>query len=544
MRRSTAVAGLQRSLRNTSCSVRFRPMQQMTTSQFFRFLGPMVLAALVPFAAATQARAYTLSVGQTTAAPGSPAYVNVYLDPAGSPVAAIAFAVEFDATRLRFDPSGKAGGQMDNVVLELPDGFSGSSVFLAESGRIGMSIYDAVAPVTSVTQKRLVGRLRFDVLTDATGTAPVRISTNPQPSAADPLGNALDFSGVSQNGGVTVVRGRPLLRVTPAELSFGTLPRATRSERVVIISNDGNAAVQLGSVSLAAGSDPTFTISQAPATPLELNPGASRAVTVSFASEANGEYRAELVVEAAGSTRIIVPLSATVSENGFTFESRWIIPAVAHLPGAGGSSWKSTVSLFNSGTIPARFKATLVQPGGAAPEETQPIDVEPYKTIRLDDALAGFFGPTARSGFLVVESSSPDLVVRSETANVADGVARSQAVPVLSSAQLFRNGEKAHLIDLRRNASGRSNVAVLNLSATESTLRVTLRRKEGTTAGERVYVLPAMSVVQGIDLFDALGVTDAEGLAATVECVTTDCRFFTYASTVDAHGFPSFQSPR
>ncbi|HEY0787885.1 MAG TPA: hypothetical protein VGE86_04515, partial [Thermoanaerobaculia bacterium] len=326
----------------------------MNRSRLIGFLAIVVFASLT---SATARAGYILRVTESRASEGAPAFVDVVIDPNGTSLAAVAFFVEFDQSRLKFDPVSKGPG-LDNLQFMLPEELHGTGMFLSATGRLGISVYDPAAPLTAITTPTVIARLRFDVLPAASGFAFVRVAETPEPNASD-LNGALVPAGTidRSSGGVMITNARPLLRVTPAELSFGTVAPQSRVERNLVLSNDGDAAIEIAEVRLVSGS-PSFSLVESPAPGTLLVPGSSRVVRIAFNSGGEGAAGGELRIVAADTT-IAVPLTANVSADSWFFDSRWVVPAAARLPGANGSNWQSRVALHNGSDAPLRARLSL-----------------------------------------------------------------------------------------------------------------------------------------------------------------------------------------
>src|SRR5687768_13872145 len=184
---------------------------------------------------------FSLPVSLTTAVAGSDVDIEVRFTGTTSQVAALAFVLDYDETRLALDPSSPTGHHK-NVEVELPSEFASSIFFLSNSsGEVGLSIYDPTAPVANLPDGPLA-RFRFRVLDNASGFAAVRISDALSPNASDRFGNSVNnFIGTSA-GGVMITALRPQLEPSDRALDFGTVPVDVEVDRPLILSNVGTAS--------------------------------------------------------------------------------------------------------------------------------------------------------------------------------------------------------------------------------------------------------------------------------------------------------------
>lgn len=184
----------------------------MRIQQSLRFVAAAVTILLLSDPA--RAQTYALKMAQTTGVPGQSVTVEILLDPAASEVSALAFYVEYDKSRLVFDSSSKGGGHLDNLEFTLPDQFSGSGIYLSDSGAVGLAVFDRTAPVTPLTQPQIIARLKFTVKEAVSGFAPVWVA--PSPAASDAWGR-LVTEAVLTPGGVTITEPASIPQASPGD---------------------------------------------------------------------------------------------------------------------------------------------------------------------------------------------------------------------------------------------------------------------------------------------------------------------------------------
>jgi hypothetical protein len=76
--------------------------------------------------------------------------------------------------------------------------------------------------------------------------------------------------------------------------------------------------------------------------------------------------------------------------------SRVVVPSIAHLPGSGGSQWRTDTLLVNGTHMTWNMELNYFREGNASgvPDAVAAVDVEPYGTVNFADALrnTGLFG--------------------------------------------------------------------------------------------------------------------------------------------------------
>lgn len=117
-------------------------------------------------------------------------------------IASIIFSVDFDETRLDFDPTDADGdGTPDSVVLNVPPAFGYSVTYdpADTDGELDIFIADNFPPLASMPSRTIV-TITFLVRPDATGVAPVAFSNNPAPSFGSTTGQSI--AGTWRDGSV------------------------------------------------------------------------------------------------------------------------------------------------------------------------------------------------------------------------------------------------------------------------------------------------------------------------------------------------------
>jgi hypothetical protein len=131
----------------------------------------------------------------------------------------------------------------------------------------------------------------------------------------------------------------------------------------------------------------------------------SGAVSVAFGSAPGAGNRVALDTKPASSTTVSVNLVQPVSPTAKSGPppDALIIPAVAHADGI-NSKFQSDIRVTNSSAQPMKYQVTFVPTGdaGITQGKQTTVDIDPGRTIALDDVLQSWFGDTATTGTLEV----------------------------------------------------------------------------------------------------------------------------------------------
>jgi hypothetical protein len=173
------------------------------------FTGPAACRTDDAVAAAAVA---DLALPATVTAPaGTQAAVPLVLASNEQPVAAAVFAVDFDTTRLRFDPTDSNGDEIpDAVTFALPADFTTKIIVDAARRQLQFVIADLTPPLAALPDG-VLATIRFDtpaLSQDATGTpsvAPVTFATDHPASLSTALGQSLPVA--TSNGAVLITTG-------------------------------------------------------------------------------------------------------------------------------------------------------------------------------------------------------------------------------------------------------------------------------------------------------------------------------------------------
>jgi hypothetical protein len=213
------------------------------------------------------------------------------------------------------------------------------------------------------------------------------------------------------------------------------------------------------------------------------------------------------------------------------------IPAVAHVNGAGGTTWRSDVVLHNPGSGDATVELVFLESGeDNSNAAAHRMTVPPGTSIHLADIVAEPFGESAPTGAVLVRSNEP-LLVTSKTYNDSLDGTFGQLIPGFPVSQALRTGAEARLIQLFRSppAAGgfRTNVGFAEAAGVSTQLEVTLCTESGQVLGTVHVTLLPYEHTQINDIFGEVTEGFVDNGYAVITARTPNAAFFAYASVVD-----------
>lgn len=315
---------------------------------------------------------------------------------------------------------------------------------------------------------------------------------------------------------------------TTLSLSPGTLPIQLGNIGVMnaVIGNaqPGAAVINLASSNTA--------VAAVPAT-VTVNAGATQGgFTITAIAEGTATITATLPAALGGTSAI-----ATVTVTNVPVTTlKYLVPSVAHLPGAGGTKWRTDVAAVNRNNDAAAITATYYPESGTP--VTRNANVQAGGTVEWQDVLVSDFGYAADAntkGTLILETTLP-LDITSRTYNQKSATETfGQSYPALLEINAINPALPATLPQIKKNAGFRTNVGAANLGDAAAQVRFTLFGANGAQLGNPVTLnVPAMRWVQQNDIFAAAGVASADIAWAKVDVLTNGAKVWTYASVIDA----------
>lgn len=226
---------------------------------------------------------------------------------------------------------------------------------------------------------------------------------------------------------------------------------------------------------------------------------------------------------------------------------RMIIPAVGRTAGAGGTYWRSDLSLFNPTANSIALHVRYLAAGSDnRTSAAQSLAVSPSRGIVVTD-VNEWLGVGNGTGALEITWPSgvggPIVTSRTYTTDEQGGTFGQSIGPV--SQNEFRG--EAVIPGLRSDASFRANIGFVNGGVSHLGLTVQAIAADGRPLAETFVTLPPLSQIQVpfAGLFQALENPENAGTVTVVAHSTGDPDLFLYGSVVDrASGDPIFIAGR
>jgi parallel beta-helix repeat protein len=256
---------------------------------------------------------------------------------------------------------------------------------------------------------------------------------------------------------------------------------------------------------------------------------ASQSPVYTYTSPGTFAWRMTVVVQNLSCTR---SGSIMVTQQP-TLQHFYLVPAIVHAPGVGGTQWRTDLAAVNRSGSPASLRLTYYS-------DSTPLvataDLDSGAAVEWRNVLESLFGidSTAVSkGTLSVESTVR-LAITSRTYNQAPDGTFGQYLPALTAAQATAGDEEGLLLQLRSNAEFRTNVGLVNLGAVPQTALVRLFGPDGSQLGSpQTDTVEAERWTQINDIFRIAGAGRHDLGYATVTVESEDAVLWAYASVID-----------
>lgn len=212
-------------------------------------------------------------------------------------------------------------------------------------------------------------------------------------------------------------------------------------------------------------------------------------------------------------------------------ENIWVIPTAGKISGKNGTHWVTDLEVQNPWEAEVEFGLWLIERGAAPFGGTcAGLRVGAHRLLELRDVIENVFGRTETAGTLVL-SADRRLVVGSRTYNDANGGTYGQMVGAVPLAQALRGGQQGVLVQLKHNASFRTNLGLAALWA--GTIEVSVFRTDGTLIGARSFALGTHTSLQANDLIAGLTSEPVDAAYAVISSRTPGTLFMAHASVID-----------
>jgi len=209
------------------------------------------------------------------------------------------------------------------------------------------------------------------------------------------------------------------------------------------------------------------------------------------------------------------------------------VPAVAHIFGAGGTPWRSDLTLVNRSGFSANLTLTYLAMGV---ELSQSAVLQPGVTLEWRNVLETLFGqpPTADTAGAVKIVADVPLVVTARSYAVGARGTEGGRLPGLTDSDALVPGRVGVVPGLKRNGASYTNVGVVNLGAAPCAVVITVFDRFGSQVGTRTpFAVDADHWAQQYDFLAAAGAGDQDIAYATVEVQTPGGKARAYAAVID-----------
>jgi Abnormal spindle-like microcephaly-assoc'd, ASPM-SPD-2-Hydin/Protein of unknown function (DUF1573) len=314
---------------------------------------------------------------------------------------------------------------------------------------------------------------------------------------------------VALNGaGTSATTGE--LSTSPGSLTFGTVATGTSVNQQVVLTNTGNAAVNISAVTVVGTG---LTVSGVPAS-TALNPSESIRLIASFAPAAAGNISGSILIASnAANSPLTIPVSATGAQAGLT-----ISPASYNFGSVvDGQTMSQTITVTNTGTAPLTI-AQLSVSGNA------------YSVSGLVTPLTIAAGSNTTFGVLFAPTTAGNLT---GNVSIASNAPNSPNVLPLNgtgsaaSAALSSNPASVSFTNVNAGSSSSKTVTITNNGNTTLTIsKITVNAKDFTVggltapitlaAGQNVGMNVAFNPTASEDVTGNITVTSTEGASSVV----------------------------
>jgi hypothetical protein len=231
------------------------------------------------------------------------------------------------------------------------------------------------------------------------------------------------------------------------------------------------------------------------------------------------------LVTALLSAAVFVPAAEAIELSG----RELLVPVVARTPGAGGSVWRTDLTVTNVWQRNAIDIAISFRQNGESNAQFITARLAPNETLDVKDVLLQTFGRSDAFGYIWIWTNDPNgrLVARARIYNVGSPAGEfGQTAYALDVSNLT---QQSFLTGLSGVGGNRTNIGITNRASLPTLANITLIDRHGEQRGQYNISVPAESVYQINDIFAQFSAGPLDG--ATVR-VTTERDTYAYASIV------------
>jgi PKD repeat protein len=176
-------------------------------------------------------------------------------------------------------------------------------------------------------------------------------------------------------------------------------------------------------------------------------------------------------------------ISRTITVANAIGTYRSLISAAAQTNGAGGSVWRTELTIFNAGSEGAGAQLVFL-PAAGGTVQTRNTFIAPQQTLTWSNALLDIFGMPSGTGAIAIEATSagstPNLKLSSRTFTTGSAGTYGQAVPSVTSDAL---PTRQVLTGIESDSDYRTNIGLVNRSGQTVSAVLTLFDANGGSLG-------------------------------------------------------------
>ena len=244
-----------------------------------------------------------------------------------------------------------------------------------------------------------------------------------------------------------------------------------------------------------------------------------------------GTYTATLTVHDA--TQATATATVTITASGAAAAYRYVVPAIAHNPGALGTMWRTNLAAVNRSASSASLTLTFRSGSTSISRSASLAAGATTEWANILETLFNVDPATGIAGALEIGSNVP-LHIAARTFNQTSTGTYGQFYPAITDSTALASGQVGVLPLLKKNSAFRTNVGALNLSNAPTTVLIKLFSASGTQIGSTTSLtLDPYQWAQANDIFPSSGAGNQEIAYATVELQTPSAKAWFYAAVVD-----------
>jgi len=231
------------------------------------------------------------------------------------------------------------------------------------------------------------------------------------------------------------------------------------------------------------------------------------------------------VVAGGSNDPVYIPPSTLIDAS-----AQLLLPAAAHVDGAGNTQWKTDIWVMNVGSRPVAPTFELWPQDGGLVTAEAPVSIEPGQILAVDDVIGELFGLDGTQGALVLDADTA-ILATSRTYNTAPTGSFGQFIPTTPVLSLPGAGETVLIEGVVANDGYRSNIGIVAIG--DSSFSMVLKNSSGDVLSTKTTTLSARQQVQK-SVTGWFGLSEVpSGSVVEITSDTASATFAAYLSVVD-----------